>query len=39
MNKISKRERKKQLIVRVTCLVLAGLMFLGTAYVALSFLF
>ena len=39
MNKMSKREKRKKLIVRITCLVLAGLMFLGTAYAALSFLF
>lgn len=37
MNKMSKRERRKKLIVRITCLVLAGLMVVGVAYTALAF--
>lgn len=36
---MSKRQKRKLLIVRIACLALAALMVLGTAYLALSSLF
>ena len=36
MNEPSKRQKTKILIVRIACLILAGLMVFGTAYLALS---
>ena len=36
MNKISKKQKTKVLIVRIACFALAALMILGTAYLAIS---
>lgn len=39
MEKMSKSQKRKVLIVRIVCFALAALMVLGSAYLALSFLF
>ena len=36
MENMSKKQKRKVLIVRIACLVLAGLMVFGTAYLAIS---
>lgn len=36
MDNMSKRQKRKVLIVRIACLVLAALMVFGTVYLAIS---